>query len=203
MINSKRCNGEHLGHNHRRCNGRRGPSSFHMHDSELVFDKLNLKKGDVFLDLGCGAGDYSIEASKIIGNSGMVYALDIREESLNAFEEDIALKGLTNINLILSDIKGQLPLENQSVDVCFIATVLHIFNLAEDGEKIFKEVHRLLKPQGRVVIIECKKEDLSFGPPMNMRNSPEELEEIAMLCGFKKTEYFDLGYNYMVQFEVE
>ncbi|NLE05482.1 MAG: class I SAM-dependent methyltransferase, partial [Crenarchaeota archaeon] len=54
----------------------RGPSSFWMHDSKTVFDEINLKPGETFLDLGCGNGDYSIYASKIVETSGTIYAID-------------------------------------------------------------------------------------------------------------------------------
>ncbi|WDV45190.1 methyltransferase domain-containing protein [Clostridiaceae bacterium M8S5] len=199
MNYGKKCNKEHFGH-YKKNSNRKGPSSFNMHDPELVFNKLNLREGDIFLDLGCGAGDYSMYASKIVGDSGKVYALDIWEDSLNSIKEESVLKGFTNIKTIVSDIKKPLPINNKSIDVCFIATVLHTLDIDKVGEKIFREINRILKIQGRLVIIECKKEDLPFGPPKQLRHSPEELEEIAKLNGFKKTAYVDLGYNYMVEF---
>jgi ubiquinone/menaquinone biosynthesis C-methylase UbiE len=174
-----------------------------MHDSELVFDKLSLRKGDIFLDVGCGAGDYSIYASKIVGDSGVVYALDIWEDLLSSLNEEAVLKGLKNIKTMVSDVNSSLPIEDHSVDVCFIATVLHSLEIDKDGEKIFKEIYRILKPQGRLAIIECKKEDLPFGPPKHRRHSAEELEEVVRVYGFKKTEYVDLGYNYLIEFRVQ
>jgi hypothetical protein len=53
-----------------------------------------------------------------------------------------------------------------------------------------------------LAIIECKKEEMAFGPPLNMRISPKELEEGISVYGFQKTNYLDLGYNYMLLFKV-
>lgn len=199
-----RCKSEHhfghkSGHNHHR----RGPSSYSMHDSELVFSELKLKEGNIFLDLGCGAGDYSIQAAKIVGNSGVVYALDIWADLLDGLIEGADSQGLKNIQTKVSDINKPLPIEDNCIDVCFIATVLHAFKLDKEGKILFKEIHRVLKPDGRLAIIECKKEDGPFGPPMQMRNSPEELEAMIMPYGFEKLNYVDLGYNYMIQFDIK
>ena len=64
-------------HRHEHAHGgferqKQGVSSFDLQDSKLVFRELKLNKGVSFLDLGCGAGDYVIQASKIVGNSGIV-----------------------------------------------------------------------------------------------------------------------------------
>lgn len=196
MGNIKRCRDEDL-----KC--RRGPSSYSMQDPELVFRELELKKGQSFFDLGCGAGDYAVQASKILGESGIVYALDIREEFIAMLTKEFELQKLNNLQAIVSDITEQLPINDSCIDLCLIATVLHMLNLAIDGEKIFNEVRRVIKPGGRVAVIECKKEDMHFGPPMQMRLSPEEIESIMLQCGFYKLSLVDLGYNYMIQFGVK
>ncbi|OPY29989.1 MAG: hypothetical protein A4E27_00083 [Methanobacterium sp. PtaU1.Bin242] len=180
-----------------------GPSSFWMHDPELVFGKLELKEGDHFLDMGCGTGDYSQYAAKIIGNSGQVYALDIQDELITNLKEKAHQKGLKNIKAFISDIALPLPVEDKSVDVCFISTVLHSVDLSKHGTLLFNEIRRVLKPEGRLVIIECKTEDLSRGPPPDMRISPEELENSVEKHGFLKINQVDLGFNYMIQFGVE
>lgn len=181
---------------HRRC----GPSSYAMHNSKQVFDELKLQTGDVFLDLGCGAGDYSIQASKIVGNSGMVYALDLWQEMLDGLAEDAVSMGLNNLQTKRADLNNRLPIETQSADICFLATVLHVMDLNKAGSVLFNEIDRVLKPKGRLAIIECKKEERPFGPPMHMRNAPEVLEAIVTQYGFKKHTEADLGYNYMMQF---
>ena len=203
MSDINRCkNGCKNGLNHGQKNHRRGPSSFAMHDPELVFSELKLKDGDSFLDMGCGTGDYAIQASKIVGDFGVVYALDIWMEMIDGLTKEAGSLGLRNIEAMVADITGTLPIKDNCVDVCFIATVLHTINISKN-RKLFNEVRRVLKSDGRVAIIECKKEDLSFGPPLNMRLSSEELEDSITQYGFKKINLVDLGYNYMIQFGVK
>jgi len=175
-------------------------SSFNMHDSELVFKALNLRKGDYFLDLGCGAGDYSVRAAKDVGELGMVYALDRWSEVTDKFTEKINAQGITNINVMACDILQSLPIKSDNIDVCLLATVLHIPNIARAAKELFAEISRVLKAGGRLVIIEIKKEEMSFGPPLNMRLSQEEVKDLIVPHGFEKDVVIDLGCNYMVQF---
>lgn len=204
MNNISKCKNGYKFHNQRgHKQGRKGPSSYFMHDSEQVFNELKVKSGNVFLDLGCGAGDYSIQASKIVGDSGLVYAVDIWEEVLDRLKEEAVSKGLRNIQTKISDMKDKISIEDNCIDICFIATVLHSLDLEKDGEKLFREIHRVLKSDGRMAIIECKKEDAPFGPPKNRRLSSEELEQLIKPYGFKKISYVDLGYNYMIQFSAQ
>jgi ubiquinone/menaquinone biosynthesis C-methylase UbiE len=189
-------------HGHGRHGHRGGSSSFWIHDPEVVFNALSLKEGDCFLDMGCGPGDYVIQASKTVGDSGVVYALDKWQHLLDGLTEKADSQGLRNIKAIACDITGPLPIEDGCVDVCLLSTVLHIFNLSEVGKTIFNEIKRVLKPGGRVAIIECKKENQPFGPPKHMRLSPQDVEASITKYGFEKVGLADLGYNYMIQFEV-
>ncbi|MCW4022329.1 MAG: class I SAM-dependent methyltransferase [archaeon] len=183
-------------------NGRRhGKSSYHMHDPQLVFNELQLKEGDHFLDLGCGLGDYALHASRIVGDSGRVYALEKSQTLVEVLTDRTNSKGINNIEAIVSDITNPLAIEEKCIDVCFMSTVLHIIGLGKDGKTLFDEVHRVLKKDGRLSIINCKKEAQPFGPPLYMRLSPAEVEEATKQHGFEKTHLVDLGYNYMITFQ--
>lgn len=179
---------------------RRGGSSFRMHDPSIVFGELKLKAGDVFLDLGCGPGEYAIHASKIVGESGTVYALDRSESNIAELTQRAGGKGLGNITAMATDITGPLPIGDACVDVCLVATVLHIPDVTRRAEELCAEIRRVLKPDGRLVIIDCHKKDLRFGPPEHMRLSPEEVKELMGKCGFRFLSEADLGYNYLIQF---
>lgn len=200
MQDKRRCKSEH--NNHQRRRHHRGPSSYSMHDSEFVFQELKLVEGDFFLDLGCGAGDYAFRAGQMVGDSGLVFALDIWEGVIERLTEEATFQGLKNIKPMVADITGSLPIEDSIIDVCFIATVLHAMDFEKNKKILFNEIQRVLKPNGRLAIIECKKEDRPFGPSMQSRISPEELTAIATQFGFHQIAFSDLGYNYLIQFAV-
>ena len=176
------------------------PTSYWMHDPEIIFQELALKNGDVFLDLGCGIGDYSIHAAQEVGKSGMVYAADVRKELLDSLAERALAAGLTNIRVVVADLRDPLPFPDGTFDVCLLSTVLHVPDVWNVHDTIFPEVRRVIKPGGRLVVIECKKEEMPFGPPLSMRLSPDELEGCISASGFTKTDIVDLGYNYMIKF---
>lgn len=180
---------------------KQGVSSFAMHDSNYVFKELDLKNGDCFLDLGSGAGDYSIQASKDVGSFGLVYALDKWSEVTKRFRGKVYSQGITNIKALTCDILGRLPIESESIDVCLVATVLHIPNITRAAKSLFEEIYRVLKISGRVAVIEVKKEETFLGPPLSMRLSPEDIENLITPCGFNKVSLIDLGRNYMIQFK--
>ena len=189
---------------HHQCTGklRRGPSSFRMHDPEVVFAALALKPGDHFLDLGCGPGEYSIYAARRVGDSGVVHALEKWGYMVDGLKQEAQAQGINNLKPITADITEPLPIEDKSIDVCLLSTVLHIFGLSRIERPLFNEIRRVLKPGGRVAIIECKKEDQPCGPPKHMRLSPDMVEAAISKYGFTKLGLHDLGYNYMVQFKV-
>lgn len=198
-ICNQRHNGQNRNHHHRK---KRGPSSFDMHDSEHVFKRLSIKEGDTFLDLGCGAGDYSLYAAKLVGESGTVYALDLWDEMLEGLRQEALKSDLHNMNTMVSDICRQIPVKDRTIDICMLATVLHIESIIEQADTLFSEIKRVLKPGGILAVIECKKEKMFFGPPVELRIAPEKLEKILSDYGFKKMDYVDLGFNYMITFEV-
>ena len=192
---------EKLEHNCRNRKKRGRGSSYGMHDSDSLFNNLELKKGEKFIDLGCGVGEYSIHASKLVGEEGIIYSLDLRQESLHELSERIIHEKISNIDVRICDITEILPFEDSTIDTCLIATVLHIYKLEDIKEKLFNEIHRVLKPGGSFAIVECKKDDVSFGPPKYRRHSYEELKRAIEPFGFKEKGYLDLNCNYMVRFE--
>ncbi len=193
---------KHTDRNCRHHGSGRGPSSFWMHDSEAVFEALALKPGETFLDLGCGPGDYAMAAAESVGPSGKVFAFDKWQHQIDRLKEDAASRGLDNIQARPADITGTLPITNRSVDCCMLSTVLHIFQLPVAEKTIFREICRILKFSGRLAIIECKKEEQPFGPPLEMRISPKELTASLTPFGYHRIDYRDLGYTYLIQFGI-
>ncbi|MBN2271377.1 MAG: methyltransferase domain-containing protein [Sedimentisphaerales bacterium] len=174
-----------------------------MQDSRRVFDELGLKADDAFLDIGCGAGEYALHAARLVGDTGHVYALDKSPDLITGLKEVAAMEGVTNLTACVADATKPLPLRNGCIDVCLVATVLHIPEVAASTDCLFSEIRRVLKPGGYVGIIECSKKDLSFGPPEEMRLPPEDIDTMAARCGFHKVSEADLGFNYMVTVSIK
>ncbi|MBN1695062.1 class I SAM-dependent methyltransferase [candidate division WOR-3 bacterium] len=92
-------------------------------------EKIGIKKGYTVLDFGCGRGHYTVPASNIVGNRGMVYAVDKNDSALNELEKTIAEKDIKNIELI-RDLKDN-SLKDNSVDFVLCYDVLHYMKVSE------------------------------------------------------------------------
>jgi ubiquinone/menaquinone biosynthesis C-methylase UbiE len=107
----------------------------------------NIRPGAHILDYGCGPGSYSIAASKLVGPTGKVYAVDIHPLAVPGVEKKIAEKGIPNIETLLTDCNLGIP--DASIDVVLLIYVLHDF---KDPGSILSELGRVLKPDGILVV---------------------------------------------------
>src|SRR5512146_2546131 len=106
-----------------------GKSSFDLIEPAKLLAEFNLKKDTTFLDLGCGAGNYTLAVAEVLGKHGVVVALDLWQPGIETLAERATTAGRANIWALLADISKLIPLGEGSVDVCLMATVLH--DLAE------------------------------------------------------------------------
>ncbi|MBU0462443.1 MAG: class I SAM-dependent methyltransferase [Proteobacteria bacterium] len=178
-----------------------GKSSFELIDSDKLRSTLPIKPGSVVIDLACGKGIYSMFLSEIVGETGLIYAVDLWKEGLLLLEEQIEKKGITNIKTLLTDASKQIDIDGYSSDICLMATVLHDFEEAGQADIVLKEIKILLKPGGCLAVIEFKKIEGPPGPPVHIRLSEAEVEKMVTRHGFVKKETVDIGeYNYLMTF---
>ncbi len=178
-----------------------GKSSFELIDSNKLRTALPLKSGSVVIDLACGKGIYSMFLSEIVGETGLIYAVDLWEEGLILLEEQIEKKGASNILPILNDATKQIDIDDYSTDICLMATVLHDFEEANRADTVLEEIKTLLKPNGCLAVIEFKKIEGPPGPPKHIRLSENEVEKMVTSHGFVKKQTIDIGeYNYLMTF---
>ncbi len=166
-------------------NGHRiqGRSSESFIDAWEVLSKLELKGDEVFLDAGCGDGHVSFLAQEVMDEDAIIYALDNYQPSIEDMKEDVQRRGITNIIPILADIAGGIPLDDDSVDVSLMINVFH--HLQENTGASIAELKRVTKPGGRIAVMDYKKEDTGYGPPLKYKQSPGEVEEIFQKQGLK------------------
>jgi ubiquinone/menaquinone biosynthesis C-methylase UbiE len=178
-----------------------GKGSFALVDTVKLFSELGLSPGDVFLDLGSGVGTYALAAWDYVTDEGRVYAVDLWEEGIEALRSELEARQISNVYARLADISKRVPLGNRSVDVTLLSTVLH--DLVRDGthEGALREVRRVLKPAGKLAVVEFKKVAGSPGPPVGIRLSPRQVEALVRPHGFDLAGTGDVGrYHYLSTF---
>jgi len=116
-------------------------------EGENILKQIGIKKGQKILDFGCGSGVYSIIASKIVGLSGKIYALDKNGEKITELKRKINSLKIKNIEIIETTGEIPVPLENNSLNVILIYDVFHLLN-KENRYVFLQEVNRLLKIGG-------------------------------------------------------
>jgi ubiquinone/menaquinone biosynthesis C-methylase UbiE len=180
----------------------KGRSSREMLDARKILKDIGLKSGDQFLDAGCGDGYFSEAAAEVVGPGGRVYAFDVDGDGIGRLQKEIAEKKLANIEARIADVSRLLPLADESVDVVFISNVLHGLVANGEWERALKEVARVIKPHGKLAIVEFKKNETPLGPPLSIRLSPEEVEMLAKSYGFSKVAVKEAGpYHYSIILE--
>jgi len=102
--------------------------------------EVEINPGFKVLDYGCGPGAFTIMMSEIIGQSGIVYALDIHPLAIKAVEQKARKKNPSNIRTILSSCSTSLP--DNCLDLIIFFDVFHSLN---NQEEVLIELHRVLK----------------------------------------------------------
>jgi arsenite methyltransferase len=107
-----------------------------------------IKKGDVVLDLGCGAGFDVFLAQRKVGKSGKVIGVDMTPKMLERAIVNAEKLEINNVEFVLGDIES-LPFDSDSIDVVISNCVI---NLTPDKAKVFHEAYRVLKSGGSLYV---------------------------------------------------
>ena len=116
--------------------------------AEKALRKIGVKKGQRVLDFGCGSGDHTIPAARVVGKEGRVYALDKDKDALDGLIQRAESLGLKNIRRIDTSGDTEIGLDDESVDVILLYDVLHsyYFPQADDRRRLLDEICRVSKP---------------------------------------------------------
>ncbi len=170
-----------------------GKSSFDRVDPARVFAELQLQPDTVLADLACGVGNYALAAATRIGVAGAIHAFDLWPEGIAALRASARERGLAQVRAEVADVSRQLPLPDDIADIVLLATVLHDLVEVGSGEGAVREAARLLRPGGRLAVIEFDKVDSQPGPPLAIRMSAPEVEALVVPCGFRRERLARVG----------
>jgi ubiquinone/menaquinone biosynthesis C-methylase UbiE len=133
----------------------------------LPTEYAGIKKGDVVVDLGSGAGNDVFVARAITGEEGKVIGIDMTREMIDKANRNNATMGYKNVEFKLGEIEA-MPLSDSIADVVVSNCVL---NLVPSKQKAFAEIYRILKPGGHF----CVSDIVIKG------ELPEDLKNSAMM----------------------
>lgn len=119
-----------------------------------ILQEARICWGDTVLDFGCGPGSYSLLAAQMVGSKGSVYALDIQPLALEIVSKEALARSLINLHTIRSDCRTGLS--SETVDVVLLYDVFHMFS---QPQAILQELHRVLKPGGRLSVSDHHMQD--------------------------------------------
>lgn len=133
-------------------------------DPYLLFEKAHLQQGMHIADFGCGkTGHIIFPAAKVIGDKGIIYAVDILQETLAEVRRRAQLENLLNVHTVWADLErvGYTAIPERSLDVGFIINCLY---QSQDRIGMLTESLRLLKEKARLVIVDWEKRCGALGP---------------------------------------
>lgn len=107
-------------------------------------DSFNLLQGQTVVDYGSGTGRYLKQASELVGEAGLVYAVDIHELAIESAFRQIKKYQLKNVRPVLTDGKS-VDIPPHTADVVY---AIDMFHMVKDSQGFLQELSRLLKPDG-------------------------------------------------------
>jgi ubiquinone/menaquinone biosynthesis C-methylase UbiE len=162
--------------------------------------QLGLHEGMKIADLGAGTGHYTMAAAAAVGHDGRVYAVDIQEEVLKHLLDSSHKLGLRNVEILWGNIenRGGTKLRDNAIDAAIISNTL--FQI-ENKENLVAECMRILKPGGRLLVVDWAGAYGGMGPNPAHVVSEHAAEELFITGGFHKLKDFRAGaHHYAIVF---
>jgi ubiquinone/menaquinone biosynthesis C-methylase UbiE len=153
-------------------------------EPDHAIDVLKLQKGATVADIGAGSGYMTEKLSKKVGPMGKVYATDIQQGMIDLLNKRIAKRKLANVTPVLSTQDDtRLPVE--AIDLVIMVDVYHELS---QPQLMLRHIKASLKPGGRLVLLEYRKEDPNIPIRPEHKMSVAEAKQEVEAEGFKLTQ---------------
>jgi ubiquinone/menaquinone biosynthesis C-methylase UbiE len=157
------------------------PERIQEEEPDRMLAALEIQKGAVVADVGAGVGYHVLRLAEIVGPTGKVIAEDIQDGMIQLLRKNIETRRLRNVEVVLgTPTDPKLP--SNSVDLVLMVDVYHEFS---EPAAMMRRIKNCLKPGGRVVLVEFRKEDPVVPiQPLHKMSTQEVRSELEPL-GFK------------------
>lgn len=143
---------------------------------DLALDVLQIAQGASVADIGAGSGFVTVRLAKRVGPTGMVYANDVQPQMLELLRRRVAREKIENVTLVQGAIDDP-KLPRAAVDLAIMVDVYHEFS---QPQAMLRGLREALKPAGRLVLLEYRKEDpaipIRFEHKMTVAEAKMEVE---------------------------
>jgi arsenite methyltransferase len=153
-----------------------------------ILERLHIREGQAIADIGSGGGYFTLAFARKAGNSGRVYAVDIKKKYLDFIRRQSEQAGLDNIIFVLAG-EGEMNLPEAKLDLVFARNVFH--HLPEPAN-YFTNLKKYLKPNGKVAIIEHKKKGFGFVALFGHHTSQDTIVREMEKAGYIQAGSFDM-----------
>ncbi len=149
---------------------------------------------EIWADVGCGPGYFTLPLADRVKK---VFATDISTDMLDICRNRAREENLVNIEFIQSNSK-EIGIPSETVNRILLVNVFHEFSAVAE---VLKELGRILKPAGRIYIIDWRYGEMESGPPLNHRVRKEQVARDLESAGFSFAGAYDLyEQNYVLKF---
>ncbi len=166
--------------------------SAHFSSPHETVLQLGLHEGMKVGDFGAGSGHYARAAAAVVGHSGKVYAVDVQEDILKHLKLNTHEHHQSIISTVWGDIEkqGGSHLRDQSLDAVILANT---FFQIENRFGLFEEIKRVLKPGGKLLVVDWAGSYGGMGPTSEKVVPESDAEAFFINGGFHKTKSFRAG----------
>jgi SAM-dependent methyltransferase len=158
-----------------------GPDRDGWQKPDQIMDSIGIADGAAVADLGAGGGWFTIRLARRVGPNGLVYAEDIQRQMIEAIGRRVSREGLHNVRTVLGTPEDpHLPPE--TLDAILIVDTYHEM---DDPVALLRNATLALKPQGRIGIVDFKRDGFGPGPALEERVDPETITRDATSAGLR------------------
>lgn len=159
--------------------------------NEVLLHELDLRPGMTYADLGIGsAAHFVLHAARLIGPDGKVFAADILEQVLDSAKQRAKSEGLFNLETVWTDLEVYGAAKAIGNDTLDRITIINTLYQTKQDDHVINEANRMLKPGGKILIIDWNPTGASFGPPESSRTSLDKVRQMAQVVGWKEVRTF-------------
>ncbi|MDD9988957.1 MAG: class I SAM-dependent methyltransferase [Spirochaetaceae bacterium] len=130
-----------------------GKKRFGEADPGPMLGELGVTAASTVVDYGCGPGLFALAAARLVGPGGTVYAVDLEPRMVELARRRAAEAGLANLRAVPSDgVRAALP--DGVADFILCVQIMHYHAKRTDRVAVARDLRRLLRPEGRVIIMQ-------------------------------------------------